>query len=142
MGLFPFTKGYTIMAGADKARSAARAVAKGTAAKGKAKVRTSATFHRPKTLKLARKPLYPRRSQPRRNKMDDFAIVKFPLTTEGAMKKLDDNILTFIVHKRSNKNQIKLAIRKMFEVEVLKINTLITARGEKKAFIRLTTDHD
>lgn len=131
------------MAGADKARSAARAVTKGTAAKGRAKVRTSATFHRPKTLKLARKPLYPRRSTARRNKMDDFAIIKNPLTTEVAMTKLeDDNTLTFIVHKRSNKNQIKLAVKKLFEIDVLKINTLITARGEKKAFIRLTGDHD
>lgn len=130
------------MAGADKARSAARAVSKGTTAKGRAKVRTSVTFHRPKTLKLARKPLYPRRSAPRRNKLDDFAIVKYPLTTECAMTKLEDNILTFIVHKRSNKNQIKLAVKKLFEIDVKKINTLITARGEKKAFIRLTTDHD
>merc|ERR1712241_573978 len=47
---------------------------------------------------------YPRRSTTHRPKLDQFKIVKFPLTTESAMKKIEDNItLVFIVDKRSNK---------------------------------------
>lgn len=39
--------------------------------------------------------------------MDQFKIVKFPLTTESAMKKIEDNnTLVFIVDKRSNKHQV------------------------------------
>ena len=52
--------------------------------------------------------------------------MKFPLTTESAMKKIEDNnTLVFIVDKRSNKPQIKLAVKKLYDIDVAKVNTLI-----------------
>jgi large subunit ribosomal protein L23Ae len=52
--------------------------------------------------------------------------VKFPLTTESAMKKIEDNnTLVFIVDKRSNKPQIRLAVKKLYDIDVAKVNTLI-----------------
>ena len=46
--------------------------------------------------------------RPRRNKLDHYAIIKFPLTTESAMKKIEDNnTLVFIVDVKANKHQIK-----------------------------------
>ncbi len=75
--------------------------------------------------------------------MDEFTIIKYPLTTESAMKKIEDhNTLVFITHLRANKNQIKSAVKKLYKVDCAKINTLITPLGEKKAYVKLTADHD
>ena len=90
------------------------------------KVRTSVTFHRPKTQRLPRAPKYPRRSVPRDPKLDQFAIIKHPLTSESAMKKIEDtNTLVFITDSRANKNQIRDAVKRLYEVKAAKINTLI-----------------
>ena len=62
---------------ADKAKKAAQAVTAGLRSKKSAKVRTSTTFHRPKTLKKARNPKYQRKSAPRANKLDQFQIIKY-----------------------------------------------------------------
>ena len=45
------------------------------------KVRTSATFRRPKTLRLARNPKYPRKSAPHAPRFDVHSTLLFPLTT-------------------------------------------------------------
>lgn len=59
-------------------------------------------------------------------RLDQYRIVKFPLTTESAMKKIEDNnTLVFIVDKRANKPQIKYAVKKLYDIDVAKVNTLI-----------------
>merc|ERR1719164_415506 len=116
-----------------KAKAAAKALKKGTSAKSNVKVRTSVHFRRPKTLVLQRNPKYERKSFPSRNKMDKYAIIKYPLCTESAMKQIEDNnTLTFIVDTRANKNQIAAAVKEMYEIDVAKTNTLIRPDGEKK----------
>jgi hypothetical protein len=35
--------------------------------------------------------LYPHLSVPSRNKLDHYEVLKYPLTTESAMKKIEDN---------------------------------------------------
>ncbi|XP_074643890.1 large ribosomal subunit protein uL23-like [Tubulanus polymorphus] len=127
----------------DKALKAKKAVTKGVHDKRQKKIRTSVHFRRPKTLKLVRNPKYPRKSTPRRPRLDHFKIIKFPLTTESAMKKIEDNnTLVFIVDKRANKPAIKYAVRKLYNIVVQKVNTLIRPDGEKKAYVRLAPDYD
>ena len=59
------------------------------------------------------------------------------------MKKIEDNnTLVFVVDTRANKRQIKAAVKRMYDIEVKKINTLIRPDGNKKAYVRLTTDYD
>merc|ERR1711988_1464604 len=100
-------------------------------------------FHRPKTLRLLRNPKYPRRSVHRPTRLDQFTILKYPLTTESAMKKIEDNnTLVFIVDTRANKRQITEAVRRMYEIKTAKVNTLVRPDGSKKAYVRLTTDYD
>ena len=49
-----------------------------------------------------------------------------PLNTESAMKKIEEhNTLVFIVDIRSNKRQIKDAVKKLYDVNAAKVNTLI-----------------
>ncbi|KAM8936527.1 large ribosomal subunit protein uL23-like [Lycaon pictus] len=125
-----------------KALKAKKAVLKGVHSHKK-KIRRSPTFRRPKTLRLRRQPKYPRKSAPRRNKLDHYAIIKFPLTTESAMKKIENNnTLVFIVDVKANKHQIKQAVKKLYDIHVAKVNTLIRPDGEKKAYVRLAPDYD
>ncbi|KAB1274335.1 60S ribosomal protein L35 [Camelus dromedarius] len=57
----------------------------------------------------------------RRNKLDHYAIIKFPLTTKSAMKKIEDNkTLAFIVDVKANKYQIKQAVKKLYDIDVAK----------------------
>ena len=47
------------------------------------------------------------------NKLDHYAVIKYPLMTESAMKKIEDNnTLVFIVDVRANKPKIKLAVKR------------------------------
>ncbi|KAK9048789.1 hypothetical protein SSX86_032244, partial [Deinandra increscens subsp. villosa] len=127
-----------------QALKTAKAVKTGSTFKKKAKkIRTKVTFHRPKTLKTDRNPKYPRISAPPRNKLDHYQILKYPLTTESAMKKIEDNnTLVFIVDIRADKKKIKAAVKKMYDIQTKKVNTLIRPDGTKKAYVRLTPDYD
>lgn len=90
------------------------------------KIRTKVTFHRPNTLKTNRTPKYPRISATPRNKLDQYRILKYPLTTESAMKKIEDNnTLVFIVDILADKKKIKDAVKKMYDIQAKKVNTLI-----------------
>ena len=99
---------------------------KGTHTTLKRKIRTSVRFRRPKTFRKPRDPKYPRKSTPRRTKFDQFRVIKYPLTTESAMKKIEDNnTLVFICDTRAAKPQIKSAVKRLYEIDVAKVNTLI-----------------
>ncbi|CAM9244559.1 unnamed protein product [Ectocarpus fasciculatus] len=75
--------------------------------------------------------------------MTKHRIIKFPLTTESAMKKIEDNnTLVFIVDVKSNKRQIKDAVKALYDIESQNVNTLIRPDGKKKAYVRLTQDFD
>merc|ERR1711869_68232 len=100
----------------DNAKKVAKAITKGTSTTAK-KVRTGVKFHLPKTLKLDRNPKYPRKYRPRSNHLDRYQILKYPLTTESAMKKYEP-------------------------IDVSKINTLVRPDGQKKAYVHLTQDFD
>lgn len=59
-------------------------------------------------------------------RMDAYNIIKHPLTTESAMKKIEDNnTLVFICNIKANKHQIKAAVKKLYDINVSKVNTLI-----------------
>jgi len=126
-----------------RALKAKKFVLKGTHGVRKRKIRTSVTFRRPHTLRLPRKPKYPRKCIPKANRMDQYSTIKYPLTTESAMKKIEDNnTLVFIVNLKANKPQIKHAVKKLYDIDAAKVNTLIRPDGLKKAYVRLAPDYD
>merc|ERR1719361_2190337 len=127
----------------DKALKAKKATLRGVQQTRKRKVRTSVHFRRPKTLSLPRNPKYPRKSSNSRPRLDQFKIIKFPVTTESAMKKIEDtNTLVFIVDKLCNKQHVKFAVKKLYDVDVSKVNILNRSDGEKQAYVRLAPDYD
>ncbi len=67
-----------------------------------------------------------------------YAIIKKPLVTENTFDLIEDqNKLVFIVERSANKYKIKQAIESLYNVKIIKINTLITPSGEKKALVKL-----
>ena len=90
------------------------------------RVHTKVHFFRPKTLQLARNPKVLPASIKSGDTSKAYDIIKFPLTTESAMKKIEDNnTLVFIVGLTANKKQIKDAVKKLYDITALKVNTLI-----------------
>merc|ERR1712130_300447 len=114
-----------------QASAAAKATLRGVNSHKVRKVRTNTSFHLPKTLSLSRSPKYPRKSVPHEPRFDASKVIIHPLNTESAMKKIE-----------ANKRQIKDALKKLYDVETVTLNTLIRPDGSKKAFARLTPDVD
>ncbi|KAG8190031.1 hypothetical protein JTE90_000126 [Oedothorax gibbosus] len=139
----PKSKKLTPALGKAKALAAKRKVTKGAHGTRVRKIRTTVQFRRPVTLSLKRSPKYPRKSCPRRARFDQWSTIKHPLTTESAMKKIEDNnTLVFIVNKKANKPQVRMAVKKLYNIDVQKVNTLIRPDGQKKAYVRLAPDYD
>lgn len=142
--LYPNSLPYFLVnkTGKGKATAVSKALKKGISKKG-TRIHTNVHFYRPKTLSKARKPKYQQRSTPKKNTLDKHSIIKYPLTTESSMKLIEDsNTLVFIVDIKANKRQIKAAVRDLYNIECEKVNTLITPRGMKKTYVRLSKDYD
>ncbi|GBC70283.1 50S ribosomal protein L23 [Candidatus Calditenuaceae archaeon HR02] len=74
--------------------------------------------------------------------MDPQAVIKRLVVTQDAVSLIErENKLTFIVDINATKRDIKLAVERIYEVKVERVNTLITPRGEKKAFVKLAPDY-
>jgi len=126
-----------------KALTAQKSVQQGTFTKRHSAARYNVHFRRPQTKELPRNPKFPRRSVPKKSNLNQFSILKHPLATESAMRKVEENnTLVFIVDRRANKTQVKAAVKKMYNLEAEKVNTLIRPDGKKKAYIRLSSNHD
>ncbi|MFW9880186.1 MAG: 50S ribosomal protein L23 [Candidatus Thorarchaeota archaeon] len=71
-----------------------------------------------------------------------YKIIKKPLITEKNFDLIEkENKLVFIVNRKANKNQIRRAVEKLHNVKVMKVNTMITPKGEKKAFVKLHPEY-
>ena len=74
--------------------------------------------------------------------MDPYKTICYPIMTEVTSRILEsENKLVFIVNKSATKRDIKLAVEKLYEVDVASVNSTITPQGEKKAFVRLSPDY-
>ncbi len=72
---------------------------------------------------------------------DKFRIIIGAEVTEKTIRMIqDENKLVFIVKRDANKHQIKRAVEELFDVEVDKINTMISNKGYKKAIVKLSPD--
>lgn len=58
--------------------------------------------------------------------------------TYRAMKKIEEqNTLVFLVDRQSNKRQIKQAVKTLYDVQALKINTLIRCVTGLRCYLML-----
>lgn len=74
---------------------------------------------------------------------DPNKIILHPHVTEKTMAHMEeDNKLEFVVRLDANKRQIRWALQTLFDVEVSKVNTMVTMEGRKHAIVSFPPDVD
>ena len=65
-------------------------------------------------------------------------VVRYPLLTEKAVNLIEkENKIVFVVDKNATKQEIKEEVEELYGVKVDKVRTVITPKGEKRAFVKL-----
>jgi len=71
---------------------------------------------------------------------DPYKVIKFPLSTEKSIRQIEfDNKLVFVVDNTSCKSEVKQAVEELFKVKVIKVNIQNSARGQKTAYVKLSS---
>jgi len=74
--------------------------------------------------------------------MKPHEAILYPLMTEATSRLLEkENKLVFITNIKATKKDIKRAVEELYSVKVSKVNTVITSKGKKKAFVRLESGY-
>ena len=70
--------------------------------------------------------------------MDPYKIIKHPISTEKAVRLMEaENKLMFAVDRNANKQEVKKAVEALFKIKVTGVNTVNTAKGEKRAYVKV-----
>lgn len=73
-------------------------------------------------------------------KIDPYAVVKYPLSTEKSIRLMNDqNKLMFVVNKKADKSDVKKAVEELFKAKVVGVKTVIT-RGQKRAYVKFSNE--
>ena len=73
--------------------------------------------------------------------MNPYAVIVKPHVSEKTMNAIDlNNDLTFVVDRNSSKADIKRAFETLFEEQVERVNTHISPKGLKLAYIKLAEE--
>ncbi len=75
--------------------------------------------------------------------MDPMEVLLYPSLTEKSVGMVErENKIVFVVRRDANKREIKSAFERLFKVKVEKINTLVDAKGNKKAYIKIAKGYN
>ncbi|KXB00216.1 50S ribosomal protein L23 [candidate division MSBL1 archaeon SCGC-AAA261D19] len=73
---------------------------------------------------------------------DPHKVVIRPHITEKAVRLIEEeNKLVFVVYNDANKRDIKQAVEKLFEVKVEDVNTQVSPKAKKLAYVKLTPEY-
>lgn len=71
--------------------------------------------------------------------MDSYKVIIKPLSTEKSLRLMEsENKLMFVVHMDATKQDVKKAIKELYDMTCVKVNMYITIKGEKRAFVQLS----
>ncbi|MBT3303782.1 50S ribosomal protein L23 [Candidatus Woesearchaeota archaeon] len=74
--------------------------------------------------------------------MESHDIIKNPVSTEKAIRLMEaENKLLFDVDIKATKTEVKKAVEEMFKVKVRKVNTYISRKGKKRAYVKLADEN-
>jgi len=72
---------------------------------------------------------------------DPFTILKYPLSTEKCIRMMEaENKIVFIVDVKATKKEIQDAANVVLKARVIAVNTSITPKGLKKAYLKFAPD--
>jgi len=75
--------------------------------------------------------------------MKPHDVILYPMMTERSVYMIEnENKIVFIVDRRANKDDIVKAVSALYGVEAERVNTLITRKSVKKAFVKLKDQYD
>ena len=70
-----------------------------------------------------------------------MTIIKYPLATEKSIRLMEsENKLIFVVERTATKADIKKAVEETFKAKVADVNTFISVKGEKRAYVRFSPE--
>jgi large subunit ribosomal protein L23Ae len=96
------------------------------------KTRVTGVAHKVKSVSYQKFPTY-----------DKYAIIKFPVSSESAIRTVEDNnTLVFMVDPKATKTEIKKACERLYNFKPVKVNTLITPDGTKKAYVKVPKEQE
>ena len=121
-----------------KAAAAAKTLAQGQK-KEITKTRNFNKFNTGKAAPVPKRPAYEHKAvKPVSLKRNDYKIIRGPVTSDKSTRKLEDsNTMTFWVDIKATKTEIAAAFNRLYHVKPVKVNTVITSKFVKKAYIRL-----
>ncbi len=68
-------------------------------------------------------------------------MIKYPLSTEKSIRAMEaENKLAFIVERKSKKAEIRKHLEELFKAKIVKLNTVTTPDGKKKAYATFSAD--
>ena len=74
-------------------------------------------------------------------RLESELVVVYPMMSEDTVKLIEtENKITFIVNNRATKHDIKRAVEDLYEVKVIRVLTLTTPEGKKKAYVKLSPE--
>ncbi|HZY94861.1 MAG TPA: 50S ribosomal protein L23 [Candidatus Bathyarchaeia archaeon] len=66
-------------------------------------------------------------------------VIVYPMMSEDTVRLIEaENKITFIVHNKASKHDVRRAVEEMYEVKVDRVSTLTTPEGKKKAYVKLS----
>ncbi len=75
--------------------------------------------------------------------MNPHDVILYPLMTERSVYMIEnENKLVFIVKRDATKLDISRAVKTLYGVEAESVNTLISRKSVKKAFVKLKEAYD
>ena len=73
--------------------------------------------------------------------LDPYSVIRFPLSTEKAIRMMEaENKLVVVVDVRASKEDIKKAAETILKAKIVAVNTQITPKGLKKAYLKFAPD--
>jgi len=72
---------------------------------------------------------------------DEEVIIRIHMSEKASLLLESQNTLTLIVRRDATKSQVKRAVERIYGVRVVKVRTLITPKGYKKAYVKLAPEH-
>lgn len=74
--------------------------------------------------------------------VEPHKIILHPYITEKTMRGIEtQNKLVFMIAQDANRTSVKDAVEELYEVEVDKVNIMITSDGKKKAYVKLKPEY-
>lgn len=68
-------------------------------------------------------------------------VVIKPISTEKSIRLMEaENKLIFLVNKKASKEDIKKDVEVLFDAKVQSVNTMISPKGEKRAYVKFTEE--